>query len=152
MISALPVSGAWVPKTMGAQPEVPRISLRRASLSLPVALASELRSEMRRPQVVVAHLLLHGVDDGAQLVVEWMELPVRVPEVERLHPIGHEVPGPVKLRLELGVGREVPGHGVLSYGGGQGSSGGLRPTFGRASPVMVGPRRARIGLCGARTP
>ena len=35
MISALPVSGAAHPNTIGAHPERPRISLRRASLSWP---------------------------------------------------------------------------------------------------------------------
>jgi hypothetical protein len=35
MISALPVSGAWQPKTIGAHWDLPRISLSSASFSWP---------------------------------------------------------------------------------------------------------------------
>src|SRR5579883_2278443 len=62
------------------------------------------------PEVVVPDLLLHRVDDGTELLVERVELAVRVAEVERLDPLGHELPRPVELLLELRLGREIPGH------------------------------------------
>jgi hypothetical protein len=64
---------------------------------LPIAFAPELRPEVCGPKVVVSHLLLHGVDDGTKLVVQRMELPVGIAEVEGLHPFGDEIASPVEL-------------------------------------------------------
>jgi hypothetical protein len=95
---------------MGAQLDTPRISL--SQFQLPVALAAQFRPEVGRPQVVVAHFLLHGVDDGPQLVVERMELPAGVEDVERLDLVRDELSSPVQLLLKFRFGGEIPGHGL----------------------------------------
>jgi hypothetical protein len=101
MISALPVSGAWVPKTIGAQ---------QGQLHLPVPLAAQFRPEVRGPQVVVPHFLLHGIDDRPQLVIEWMELAAGVEDVEGLDLVRDKLARPVQLLLKLRFGGEIPGH------------------------------------------
>ena len=77
MISALPVSGAWQPKMIGAHCERPRISLSRRELHLAVALAAELGTEVARPQTLVADPLLQRIDDLAQRVRRAARTPAR---------------------------------------------------------------------------
>ena len=83
MISALPVSGAAVPNTFGAQLEPPRISLISAELELPVALSAEFGSEMGRPQLAVLDLLLQRADVDPEVALERVVRPLRVQQVER---------------------------------------------------------------------
>ena len=64
MISALPVSGAWQPKMTGAQLRPAEDLVEQAQLHLPVALATEVGAQVRRPQALVAYLLLERVDDA----------------------------------------------------------------------------------------
>ena len=82
----------------------PEDLVEECQLDLPVPLASEFRPEVGGPQVVVAHLLLHRVDDRPQLVVQRVELAVGVEDVERLDLVLHELTCPVQLLLELGLG------------------------------------------------
>ena len=84
--------------------------VEQGQLDLAVALAAELGTQVGGPQVVVPHLLLHRIDDGPQLIVQGMELLVRVEDVERLDLVGDELACPVQLRLELRFGGEIPGH------------------------------------------
>ena len=65
MISALPVSGAWVPNTIGAQLDRPRISFMQRQLQLAEPLAAELGAEVGRPEAAVADLLLERIDAPA---------------------------------------------------------------------------------------
>ena len=84
--------------------------VEQGQLDLPVPLAAQLGTEMSSPQIVVAHFLFHRVDDGSQLVVERVELPVRIEQVEGFDLVGHELAGPVQLCLKLRFSGEIPGH------------------------------------------
>ena len=112
MISALPVSGAWVPNTIGRPARHPENLVEEGQLHLPVPLATQFGPEVGGPQVVVPHLLLHGVDDRPQLVVERMELPAGVEDVEGLDLVRNELASPVQLLLKFRFGGEIPGHGL----------------------------------------
>ena len=113
MISALPVSGACVPKTVDAHGERPRISFSSASFSCPNPWPPEIRAEMRGPQPLPAHLVLQWVDDLPLGVVHRHELLVREQDVEWLDLVAHELVSPVELLLVLGIGLEIPRHAVL---------------------------------------
>ena len=82
----------------------PEDLVQEGQLELAVPLAPQFRPEMGGPQILVPHLLLHRVDDGPQLVVQWVELPVGIEDVERLDLVLHELTRPVQLLLELGLG------------------------------------------------
>ncbi len=124
-IALLLIVGAVVREDLGVAgvgrlaPEDDRRPLRppedlveQRELELSVALAAELRAQVRRPQVVAPHFLLERVEDLAQLLVGRCELQPRKHEVERLDFLADELVGPVQLRLVLGVGLEVPCHGT----------------------------------------
>ena len=49
MISALPVSGAWQPKTIGAHADAAQDLVQQRQLQLAVALAAELGPEVAWP-------------------------------------------------------------------------------------------------------
>ena len=69
-----------------------------------------------RPEALVLDLVLQALDQRLDLRVLGAD---RVGEhvVERFHLLAAELLHPVELLLELGIGREVPGHGVsLSVG------------------------------------
>jgi hypothetical protein len=68
---------------------------------------------MRRPQAIVANLLLERIDDPAPLLVERQELAARKQHLEGFHLLAHELADPVQLLLELRFGGEVPGHRIL---------------------------------------
>ena len=66
MISALPVSGAAQPNTIGAQPRPAEHLVEQRELQLAVALAAELRVRDGGPQVLSPHLVLQLVDEALQ--------------------------------------------------------------------------------------
>ena len=110
MISALPVSGAWVPKMIGRPLGPAEDLVHERELHLPVALAAELGAEVAGPQALVAHLLLEGIDHLAQRVVEgWKALPPHTRSSGSISSRTNAV-HPVELLLELRFGREVPRH------------------------------------------
>ena len=84
--------------------------VEQRQLQLAVALPAELGAEVGRPQPLAAHLLLQRVDDLAAGVVERRELQAGPHQVERLDLLPHERVDPVQLRLELGLGLEIPRH------------------------------------------
>ena len=95
-----------VPRVGGLRPEHdgcpagdPEDLVQQGQLELPIAFSAQLRAEVGGPQVVVPNLLLHGVHDGAQLVVQRVELQMRIEQVQRLDSFGHEfrVPSPAFL-------------------------------------------------------
>jgi len=91
--------------------------VQERELQLAESLAAELGSEMRRPQALPPHLLLHRVDGLPPLALERRELQVGEGEVERLDLLPHELVGPVQLLLVVGFGFEVPRHGALPRSG-----------------------------------
>jgi hypothetical protein len=74
------------------------------------ALPAEFRTEVRRPQPLVADLLFERVDDFAALVVQRQELTAGEQHLQRLDLFADELADPVELFRELGFGREVPCH------------------------------------------
>ena len=111
MISALPVSGAWQPKMIGAHDDEPEDLVQQRELELAVALTAQLRAQVRGPELLVADLLLERIDDRLQLGAGRRERQPAPEQVERLDLLAHEVPGPVELGLEVGFGLEIPCHG-----------------------------------------
>ena len=106
--SELPESGAPLPNTTGAYGLRAEDLVHEAELDLAEALAAEIGREVRRPQLLLAHLLLQRGDRAAEallahLAVDRLDRPDLLPH-ERLHP--------VQLLLELGLGREVPRHAM----------------------------------------
>ena len=88
--------------------------VEQGELELSVALTAEVGSEVRRPQPLLADLLLERVDDLATVVVQRGELQVRPDEVERFDLIADELVGPVEHLLVVGVGFEIPRIGLLA--------------------------------------
>ena len=107
-----PVSGAAVPKMIGADPYPAEDLVEQCELELAETGAAELLVEEQRPQPAVLDLLFERVDQGLGLGVP---RPGRAWEhqVERLDLGSTELLDPVELFLELGLSREVPRHGVL---------------------------------------
>ena len=104
--SELPESGAWLPNATGANGLEPRISCMQAELDLAEALAAELGRQVGGPQAALAHLLLQRRDRAHEAVLaELLEDGLDRPDL-----LAHEVAHPVELRLELGLGGEVPRH------------------------------------------
>ena len=111
--SALPESGALLPKTTGANGDCPRISCINPKPHLPEAHPAERRRQVRRPQPLGLDLLLQRADEDPHLVVG------QIQGLEREHLLADEPAHPLQLRLELGFGREIPGHDHSSQRSGQ---------------------------------
>ena len=135
-------------------PGCAQLLVEQRQLDLAVALAAQLRAQVRRPQLLVAHGLLHRVDDGPLLRGLLLVDVVRPDELERRDVVLDELLDPVQLLLELGVGTEVPCHdGILRIIGGPRlvalPAPGSEPhgerdlTMRRRS--STGPRRSRVG-------
>ena len=110
MISALPVSGAWQPKTIEAHCERPRISLRSDSFSWPWPLPPSSgprwvahRSWRRTSSLSGSRIFFSRASGG-------VKVRPGTDEVERLDLLADELVGPVELRLVVGIGLEVPRH------------------------------------------
>ena len=106
--SALPESGALLPKTTGASGDCPRISCIRPSRTCPNPMPPSAggRCAAHRPCALTS--LLQRPDHHADLVVGQIE------RLEREHLLPHEAAHPLQLLLELGLGREIPGHAIFS--------------------------------------
>ena len=111
--SAFPESGALLPKTTGASGDWPRISCIRPSRTCPNPMPPSAGGQVRRPQPLGLDLLLQRPDDHPHLVVG------EIQRLEREHLLAHEAAHPLQLLLELGLGREIPGHGRSSPCSGQ---------------------------------
>ena len=105
-ISLLPESGAWLPKALGANGEVPRISCIRPSLTWPKPCPPSSGGEVRRPQPARPDLGLQRRVDAIEVVLG--ELADE--RLERPDLLAHEGAHPVELGLELRFGRELPCH------------------------------------------
>ena len=110
MISALPVSGAWQPKMIGAHDDPPRISLSSESLSCPwpwppssgprwVAHRPWARTWSFSGSMIVRRVSSGGVNSSPRHSMSIGSTSV-----------AHELLRPVQLRLVLGIGLELPGH------------------------------------------
>ena len=75
---------------------------------LPEPHPPQLRRQVRRPQPLRLDLLLQRPDQHPHLVVR------QIQRLERVHLLPHEAAHPLQLLLELGFGREIPGHGHSS--------------------------------------
>ena len=83
--------------------------VHQAELDLAEALAAELGVQVRRPQAALAHLLLQRRDQPPEgVVAELAEDRLDRPDL-----LAHEGAHPVQLLLELGLGREIPGHACV---------------------------------------
>ena len=104
----MPESGAWQPKTVGAQRRAAEDLVEQRQLHLAVALAAEFGAEVAGPQALVA--APSAAAAAARPSTSRVGLVVRVAEheVERLDLVAHELVDPVELRLVLGIGLEVP--------------------------------------------
>ena len=109
-----PVSGAAAPNIGGAERVAAEDLVEQAELELAVAGTAELLVEEDRPQALVLDLVLQALDQRLDLRVLGAD---RVGEhvLERLDLLAAELLDPVELLLELGFGREVPGHGVSFF-------------------------------------
>jgi hypothetical protein len=83
----------------------PEDLVHEAQAHLAEPAAAELLREVGGPQALGLDLLLQRIGDAAQRVV------VEVEGLEGLDLLAHEAAHPLELLLELGLGREVPGHG-----------------------------------------
>ena len=104
----MPESGAWQPNTDGAQRDAAEDLVEQRQLQLAVALAAQLGPEVARPTgpgrcTCCCSGRTSSIARASRLVVRVAEH-----EVERLDLLAHERVDPVELRLELGVGLEVP--------------------------------------------
>ena len=148
MISALPVSGAAQPNTIGAHCDRPSSSFSSAELDLAVALTAELGLEVARPEVLVAHLVLELVDDRAS-GSSGRRTTLTIEHGRAARSLADERVDPVELLLELGLGREIPRHQ---------SPPGTRcnpwsgPGTGRAASVAAALRGGRRGFGAPREP
>ena len=110
MISALPVSGAAVPNTFGAQFDAAEDLVDQRQLELAEALAAELRAEVRGPQAARLHLLAQRADVHAQVAFERVVRKLRIEQVERCDLLVAELADPLQLCFEFRIGTEIPGH------------------------------------------
>ena len=97
--------GRLVAEDVGRGRAAPEDLVHQRELHLAVALAAELGVEVARPQAAVPHLLLERFGGLPRVVGH-----VVVEEGERFDLLVDELAHPVELLLELGLGREVPGH------------------------------------------
>ena len=111
--------GRRVAEHDGRERRRPEDLVHQAELDLAEALAAELGVQVRGPQAALAHLLLQRRDRPAERVVAELA----EDRLDRPDLLAHERAHPVQLLLELGLGREIPGHA-------------MRPPVGVRSPVL----------------
>ena len=70
--------------------------------------AAQRRGQVRGPQTLGLDPLLHRQDHLTDLVIG------QIQRLEREHLFPDEFAHPRQLRLELGLGREIPGHALFS--------------------------------------
>ena len=87
--------------------------VHQAQPHLPEPHAAQRRRQVRRPQPLGLDLLLQRPHGHPHLVVG------EIQGLEREHLLAHEAAHPLQLLLELGLGREIPGHGHSSQRSGQ---------------------------------
>ena len=99
--------GRLVAERVGRERRRPQDLVHEAELDLAEALPAEVRRQVRRPQPAALDLLLQRrVDPVQRRLVE-----VGGDGLDRPDLLAHEGAHPFQLLFELGVGREVPGHG-----------------------------------------
>ena len=74
------------------------------------SLTTEVGSQMRRPQALVAHLLLERVDDAAPFVVQRQEFAAGEEHFEGFDLLADELPDPLEFLLELRFDGKVECH------------------------------------------
>ena len=79
--------------------------MHQPELHLAEALAAQLRRQVRRPEAALLDALLDRLERALEGVA------VQVERLERPDVLADDVAHPVQVRLELGLGREVPHEG-----------------------------------------
>ena len=95
------------------QRRLPQDLVHQPQPHLPEPHAAQRRRQVRRPQPLRLDLLLQRPDHDPHLVVR------QIQGLEREDLLAHEAAHPLQLLLELGFGREIPGHGHSSQRSGQ---------------------------------